>query len=455
MWRAAFASTTSIRTAPALCVFRASAARLFASRAGAAAASSSSSTSSSPLSTTTMGASPSRYRPTAPASSLSHHLPGGGFCNPPEWGSHKDKNIWAFFTEALPEWDRSTAFPPLRTAPVDFAALATPSVPLQALFVGHATFFLQARGVHVLTDPFFSDRPSPVSWIGPKRFSPPACSIAELPPVDVVLLSHSHYDHLDAASVGALLRKAEGDRAAHPGYAGLTWCAPLGVGALLEGLGVPRDRIRCLDWWEEAVVEGGRGGGQLRVACVPAQHNSARTPWDRNHTLWCGFACTATEGPAPAVGGGGGGEGGAAASPTSSTKTSSFYFSGDTGYRVVEKGVDAFSEAERAAPKCPAFAEIGERHGPFDLALLPVGAYSPRTFMSSVHASPSDAVEMFSDVKAKHAIAMHWGALPLTDEPPGQPVEWLKEALSRAGGEAVGKFVALLPGGVWPHAKPL
>jgi N-acyl-phosphatidylethanolamine-hydrolysing phospholipase D len=361
----------------------------------------------------------------------SHHAPGGGFRNPPEWRSCRDMSFSHFFSEALPDWDHSTAFPPLAAAPVPFPQLLAPTAPLQALFVGHATFFLQARGVNVLTDPFFSERPSPVSFIGPRRYSPPACTVAELPPVDAVLISHSHYDHLDRASVMALLR-----RAAAAGGAGPAWCVPLGVGALLARMGVPRDSIRELDWWQDTEVRARGGASTLRVTCVPAQHNSARTPWDRNTTLWCGFACSAAEA-------------GAAGEPPST-----FYFSGDTGYRAVERGSPPFSHGETTAPRCPAFKDIGARRGPFDLALLPIGAYSPRGFMSSFHASPSDAVEILADVRARAAVGMHWGALPLTDEPPMQPVEWLKEALQRKGG-GTAPFVALRPGSLWPFAAPL
>lgn len=360
----------------------------------------------------------------------SHHAPGGGFRNPPEWRSCREMTFSHFFREALPEWDHSTQFPPFAAATVPFAQLHAPVTPLQALFVGHATFFLQARGVHVLTDPFFSERPSPVPWIGPKRFSPPACTVAELPRVDVVLISHSHYDHLDRASVAALLLKAAAE-----GGAGPAWCVPLGVGALLERMGVLRANICELDWWQDTVVRT-RGGGALRVTCVPAQHNSARTPWDRNSTLWCGFACSAVE-------------------ADSTAPPSTFYFSGDTGYRAVERGAPPFSHGENTAPRCPAFKDIGARCGPFDLALLPIGAYSPRGFMSSFHASPSDAVEMLADVRARAAVGMHWGALPLTDEPPLQPVEWLKEALQRKGEGRSAPFVAIKPGSLWPLAEPL
>jgi N-acyl-phosphatidylethanolamine-hydrolysing phospholipase D len=388
--------------------------------------------SSSPSSSSSFGG--ARGAAPSPAGPPSHHAPGGGFRNPPEWRSCREATFSHFFWDALPDWDYSTAFPPLAVAPVPFDVLRAPRAPLQALFVGHATFFVQARGVGVLTDPFFSERPSPVSFIGPQRYSPPACAVEELPPVDVVLISHSHYDHLDAASVAALQRKARADAARDEGYGGITWCVPLGLATLLEDMGVPRSDIRELDWWRDATVRVRGGAASLRVTAVPAQHNSARTPWDRNTTLWCGFACSA-----------------AGADPAA--PPSAFYFSGDTGYRAVERGAPPFSHGESSAPRCPAFKEIGARCGPFDLALLPIGAYSPRGFMSSFHASPSDAVEMLADVNARAAVGMHWGALPLTDEPPLQPVEWLKEALRRKGASV--PFSALRPGSVWPFAEPL
>jgi N-acyl-phosphatidylethanolamine-hydrolysing phospholipase D len=353
-----------------------------------------------------------------------HHSPNGGFRNPPSWKSHVEHTASSFFTEALPEWDRTTKFPTLPTQPVTWDLVRNPTAVLQALFIGHATFFVQICGIHVVTDPFFSERASPFQWSGPLRYSKPACSIEELPRIDVILLSHNHYDHLDNGSVTRLLSKADSD--ATP----LTWCVPLGLDSILERMGVPPTSIRTLDWWDSTIVN--LEDRHLSVTAVPAQHNSARYPWDRNASLWCGFSTVA--------------------SVDNSASSSSFYFSGDTGYRAVKKGVAAFSEEEDKSPRCPAFSEIGTRCGPFDLALLPIGAYSPRSFMSSIHASPSDAVEMFIDVKAKAAIGMHWGSLPLTDEPTLQPVQWLTKAVARKG-DVASNFIALQPGSLWPHAK--
>lgn len=163
-----------------------------------------------------------------------------------------------------------------------------------------------------------------------------------------------------------------------------------------------------LDWWESHPID--CGGGRTGTATLtPGQHHSGRTLWDRFQTLWGGFA----------VRGGGG---------------RNFYFSGDTGYRSVPKGVkqgDAVAEARY--PACPAFKEIGERLGPFDVAALPIGAYSPRWFMSSVHAAPHEAVLMHADVRAKNSVAMHWGTFPLTDESTDEPPRLLREAADAAG----------------------
>lgn len=316
-----------------------------------------------------------------PAAPLAHHNQNGrGFINP--WASYEDRGPLSFFTTALREWDRSTEFHPQPIRRIPWAALQAAD-PLAALWVGHVTFLLRLRGWSIITDPLFSHRPSPVQWAGPARFTPPACRVSDLPPLDVVLISHNHYDHLDESSIRDLLRKAKADAAADANYRGLTFVCPLGVDALLVSFGVPRASIRCLDWWEDAVVED-RSHAQrepLRVTAVPAQHQSARTPFDRNVTLWAGFVVTA--------GGGwqGGRSEGASLAGVAGTDcgTSTVYFSGDTGYRTVGPGVAPYSDAEAAAPHCPAFSEIGRRCPPIDLALLPIGAYSPRSFMSAFH----------------------------------------------------------------------
>jgi L-ascorbate metabolism protein UlaG (beta-lactamase superfamily) len=238
-------------------------------------------------------------------------------------------------------------------------------------WIGHATALVQLGGVNLLTDPHFSQRASPVQLIGPKRWQPPGIALADLPRIDVVLLSHNHYDHLDSGSVQALVEQ--------PGGSPL-WLVPLGVDRWMDCADVRA--VRKLDWWDSTEV------GALTVTFVPAQHWSRRTLADTNTTLWGGFVVA--------------GHG------------RSIYFAGDTGYG-------------------PDFAAIGDRFGGFDLALLPIGAYEPRWFMAESHINPEEAVRIHLEVRAKRSVGVHWGTFPLTDEPLDQPLADLAEARQRHG----------------------
>ena len=230
-------------------------------------------------------------------------------------------------------------------------------------WVGHATCALQVDGVRILTDPMFSDYASAVQGLGPKRFMAPALPVHQLPQTDIVLLSHTHYDHLDAASATAV-----GNRP--------LWIVPLGVSRSLAALGVTN--VVELDWWQDCAMEIPRadGGGtvSLKVTLTPAKHWTARSPFDKNRELWGSFCVR------------------------SKLSGTSIYFGGDSAY-------------------CPSlFKRIGERHGPFDLALLPIGAYKPRWFMKDVHCSPEEAVQIHTDLGAKQSLGIHWGTFHLADE---------------------------------------
>ena len=354
------------------------------------------------------------------------------FRNPPGWGSYVEHSPLDFLTLALPQWRWSTRgyALPASNSPAAIAAMAQPTSPLQCRWVGHVTFLLQLGGLNILTDPMLSEYASPVQGLGPARYTPvPAsCTLAALPPIDVVLISHSHYDHLDRGSVRELL--------ARWGPA-LTWVVPLGLCRELEAMGVAPQAIRELDWWQAARVHSGGGGGggsgggrggsaaaaaaAATVTAVPAQHQSARSAFDRNHTLWAGFVVQA------------GGR--------------SVYFSGDTGYRSTSR------EGARGPP-CPAFKQIGAHFKSIDLALLPIGAYSPESFMSSFHANPEDAVDMFFDVRARAALGMHWGTFLLTDEPITEPRERLQAAV-RARGLQEKDFRAVRHGEMWQEGGVL
>jgi N-acyl-phosphatidylethanolamine-hydrolysing phospholipase D len=229
---------------------------------------------------------------------------------------------------------------------------------LRVTWVGHSTLLLQLGPTNVLLDPVWSERASPIRFAGPRRIVPAPFRIERLPAVDVVIHSHDHYDHLDAATVRQLAR-------AHPGA---RWVAPLGVGARLTPIGVPQ--VVELDWWE------GTRAGAAEVTCTPAQHFSGRGLGDRDTTLWGGFVISA-----------GGWR---------------VFFAGDSGLH-------------------PEFGEIARRLGPFDLALVPIGAYEPRWFMRPVHMNPEDAVTAALAIGAPVTVGMHWGTFRLTDEPIDEP----------------------------------
>ena len=244
---------------------------------------------------------------------------------------------------------------------------ACPSV----TWIGHATTLLQLGGLNVLTDPQFSERAFPFQWMGPKRRVAPAIRAAELPRIDLVVISHNHYDHLDRDSVLAL----NAQRGGPP-----LFLVPLGVEAWMRAQGI--ERVEALDWWSTRQV------GPVDVHFVPAQHWSARTPFDRNETLWGGWVLR--------------------------TPGFSAYFAGDTGYS-------------------PDFADIGRRFGGFDVALIPVGAYLPRWFMKDQHVDPAEAVRIHRDVGSRLSIGIHWGTFELTDEPLDAPIGELASALAAAG----------------------
>lgn len=243
-------------------------------------------------------------------------------------------------------------------------------------WIGHATALVQIGGVNILTDPVFSQRASPFSFIGPSRRTPPGLRLSELPHIDVVLISHSHYDHLDTASVRALNAQAGGPP---------RFLVPLGIKRWLAGKGI--DNAEELNWGDRTRVAG------LDVWFVPATHWSARSMGDRNDTLWGGWVVK---------------------TPPGASHPYSLYFAGDTGYS---------NDAKR----------IGAAFGGFDLALIPIGAYAPRWFMAPQHIDPEEAVKVFRDVGARQAIGIHWGTFELTDEPLDEPPAKLAGATRAAG----------------------
>lgn len=258
-----------------------------------------------------------------------------------------------------------------RVVAPDTAHIAAPDPEVvQLTWIGHSSFLLQMGGRTILIDPVFSERCSPSKWIGPRRRRPPGLSMDELPRIDIVLISHDHYDHLDEASIRAL--------GSDPLY-----IAPLGVRDTLLAWGAIR--VWELDWWMSGAHE------ELLFTCLPAQHFSGRTPFSRNGSLWSGWSVAHPD--------------------------FHIYYAGDTGW-------GSFA------------AEIGKRLGPFDLALIPIGAYRPRWFMHPVHIDPAEAIAVHRAVGARRSIATHWGTFPLSDEPPGEPPAYLVRERERAGLDA-------------------
>jgi len=305
----------------------------------------------------------------------SHHRPGGGFRNPwvdqavPGFGSLLKWMLVHRTTRPRPKDPDPSVF---KRVPPDFVPPRAPPSQLTVTWVGHASLLIQLNGLNVLTDPMWSERASPVAFAGPRRWVAPGIAFEEVPPLDVVLLSHNHYDHLDDTTVRRLART-------HPQA---TWIVPLGLAAFVQKRGAPGAVVE-LDWWQESSIKA------VRIAATPAQHFSSRGIGDRGDTLWCGFALTSANGRR-------------------------VFFAGDTGYH-------------------PEFGAIGERYGPFDVALLPIGAYEPRWFMRYVHMNPEEAVAAFRALNARLMVPIHWGTFKLTDEAMDEPPIRARAAWEAAG----------------------
>ena len=232
-------------------------------------------------------------------------------------------------------------------------------------FIGHSTFLIQTPGGNLITDPVYVDRAGPWSLFGPRRVRRPAIAFGDLPQIDVVLLSHNHYDHCDLRTLRTLARRFDP-----------VAIAPLGNARLLRKARFKR--IAELDWWQATAAT-----SSIAVTATPAHHFSARTPFDRNRALWSGFMI--------AVAG------------------RRIYFAGDTAY-------------------APIFRDIRERLGTPDVSLIPIGAYAPRWFMRSVHMNPEEAVQAHVELESRESIAMHFGTFQLTTEGIDEPLRALERA---------------------------
>lgn len=306
-----------------------------------------------------------------------HHREDGGFRNP--WPTADDRALGGLWRWVRVHRTTKSARPD-RTAeefPQAVPRIAMPrasATDVRITWVGHSTFLLQIGGLNVLTDPIWSARASPLSFVGPRRRVPALPAFEELPPIDIVLVSHDHYDHLDRVTVQRIASR-------HPNA---RWLLPLGVGRLVSAFGA-RD-VHQMDWWEDLDC------GALRATCTPAQHWSGRGAFDRGRSLWCGWAIRAG---ARAV-----------------------WFAGDTALH-------------------PDIATIGRRLGPFEAMLLPIGGIEPRWYMRRAHIDPAEAVEAYLAVQgmqqsAATLIAMHWGTFRIADEHLSVPPPLLRDAWSRA-----------------------
>jgi L-ascorbate metabolism protein UlaG (beta-lactamase superfamily) len=263
-------------------------------------------------------------------------------------------------------------------------AFEAPAGRIAVSWFGHSTALLEIDGYRVLTDPVWSERCSPSDVVGPGRIHPPPVPLDALPALDAIVVSHDHYDHLDIDTIIALARTQWAP-----------FVVPLGVGAHLREWGIPDERIIELDWNERAQID------ELTLICTPARHFSGRF-LNRNVTLWASWAII---GPAHRA-----------------------YFGGDTGYTK-------------------SFAEIGEEHGPFDLTLMPVGAYN--TVWPDIHMNPEDAVQAHIDVNGGLLVPIHWCTFRLAPHPWAEPIERL---LAAAGAANVAVAVPKPGGRVDPTA---
>ncbi|MFH0882275.1 MAG: MBL fold metallo-hydrolase [bacterium] len=291
------------------------------------------------------------------------HQKGGAFFNP---GSEPHGNFFAFLRWVSSRGNRE----PWYWIPSEPGPPPPPRVEgdtLLVTFINHSTFLLQTNGVNILTDPIWSQRCSPVQWTGPKRYRDPGIRFEDLPKIDVVLISHNHFDHLDEATLKLLVKRDSP-----------VILAGLGTDNILKKVGITGGVE--LDWWDRVTIKG------TRFNFIPAQHFSSRGMWDRNRALWGGFVIETGSGPV--------------------------YFAGDTGFGTL-------------------FEDIHNVFGPMRLSMLPIGAFLPKWFMGPVHLSPAEAVKAHEILDSQRSLGIHFGTFPLADDGQVEPIDSLRVALRR------------------------
>ena len=299
--------------------------------------------------------------------------------------------LWRWITAGSPHSVPASPPPMVARKASEFAAL--PADGLRVTWLGHSTLLVEIDGRRVLFDPVWGERTSPFTWMGPRRFHAPPLALDDLPPLDAVVISHDHYDHLDYPTIQALARRD------------VRFIVPLGVGAHLTYWGVSADRITELDWWGEHAL------GDVRLVATPARHFSGRFLNDKDKTLWAGFALV---GP-----------------------THRAFYSGDTAMH-------------------PAFTDIGQRLGPFDVTMIESGAYNQA--WADVHLGPEQAVEAHQMVGGKVMLPVHWGTFDLALHGWTEPMERVLVAAQAAGvtvvtprpGESVSPLAPTAPSRWWP-----
>ncbi|CAB3409449.1 unnamed protein product [Caenorhabditis bovis] len=327
-------------------------------------------------------------------------IEGNRFENPPSFrnwsGLPAGKDVWKYFVNEknlsnVPSDENELN----KTLPVKHLKKFESTGSLYAAWLGHATMLVHLEGVNLITDPIWAARASMFSFAGPKRYRPPPMRIEELPMIDIGVISHDHYDHLDQEAVKTISRQNEK----------LQWFVPMGMKEWFKSIGIANsdafpNRVTEMTWGEAATFR--KSGETFTLWCLPAQHWGRRGLFDKNQRLWCGWCLV---GP-----------------------NKKFYYTGDTGFCDTE------------------FKKIGQRLGPIDLAAIPIGAYCPRFFMKSQHIDPDEAVAVHELIRAKTSIGIHWGTYHMGSyEFYLEPRQRIEQLMKTRGG----KFITIAMGEIW------